>query len=86
MLLITDQGAELECSVFTPFDLPEGGMAWAPDMLLRQVVTDWGIETVVSVRAIGDQLVCHRHHGGCSYAAGRDATHRIFSHNTIAKP
>lgn len=84
--LITDGGAILECSSTTPFDLPSGGMTYAPQMEGLQVVTDKGIETVASVIDIGEQLVCHQHYGGCSYAAGVDPSHRIYSHNTIAKP
>lgn len=84
--LTTDGGAILECSSATPFDLPSGGMTYAPQMEGLQVVTDKGIETVASVIDIGEQLVCHQHYGGCSYAAGKDPAHRIYSHNVIAKP
>lgn len=79
--IVTDKGAELDCSVSTPFDLVDGRMTWAPHMLGEMVVTDLGIEQVVEVREIGVQLVCHNHLGGVSYAAGRNPKHRIYSHN-----
>ena len=82
----TDAGAILECSTTTPFDVLDGRTVYAPDMLGEQVVTDWGIETVARVDDIGEQAVCHIHLGGCSYAAGVDPAHRIYSHNVIAKP
>jgi hypothetical protein len=84
--LTTDAGAILECSAATPFDLLEGGMTYAPDMHGMRVVTDKGIETVARVDDIGERRVCHIHLGGCSYAAGVDPSHRIYSHNLIAKP
>ncbi|KZC23551.1 hypothetical protein RHOFW104T7_13190 [Rhodanobacter thiooxydans] len=84
--LTTDAGAILECSTTTPFDLPEGGMAYAPEMQGQQVVTDRGVEIVARVDDIGERRVCHIHLGGCSYAAGSDPAHRIYSHNLIAKP
>jgi len=84
--LTTEGGAVLECSASTPFDLPSGGMTYAPDMEGMQVVTDCGIEIVTSVIEIGEKLVCHQHYGGCSYAAGLDPDHRVYSHNSIAKP
>jgi hypothetical protein len=84
--LTTSGGAVLECSASTPFDLPSGGMTYAPEMEGLEVITDKGVEVVASVVEIGEQLVCHQHYGGCSYAAGADPSHRIYSHNVIAKP
>lgn len=84
--LTTHRGAILECSTSTPFDLPGGGVEWAPRMLGREVITDLGVEIVTSVDHIGKQSVSHIHLGGCSYAAGRDARHRIYSHNLQYKP
>ncbi|MFK2905001.1 hypothetical protein ISP17_13650 [Dyella ginsengisoli] len=84
--LTTHGGAILECSTSTPFDLPGGGVEWAPRMLGCEVVTDLGVETVTGVEHIGKQAVSHIHLGGCSYAAGRDARHRIYSHNLQYKP
>jgi len=81
--ITTAGGAVLECSTATPFDLLDGRTARAPDMEGEQVVTDRGIERVVSVIDIGEQLVCHQHYGGCSYAAGADPSRRIYSHNMI---
>lgn len=82
----TDGGAALVCSVTTPFDLPEGGTVFAPDMLGHQVLTDLGIETVVSVTDAGNRCVAHIHLGGISFAAGEDPAHRIYSHNQTQKP
>ncbi|HET6805332.1 MAG TPA: hypothetical protein VFH59_07835 [Frateuria sp.] len=83
--LTTDAGAVWEGSASTPFDLPDGSLEWAPHMKGRQVVTDRGIETVTEVERIGPQPVSHIHLGGCSYAAGIDPAHRIYSHNPIMK-
>jgi hypothetical protein len=84
--LTTEHGAIWEGSASTPFDLIEGGVEWAPRMKGRQVVTDFGIEAVVRVEHIGVRPVSHLHFGGCSYAAGRDARHRVYSHNLQWKP
>lgn len=84
--LTTEHGAIWEGSASTPFDLVEGGVEWAPRMKGRQVVTDFGIEAVVRVEHIGVRPVSHIHLGGCSYAAGRDARHRVYSHNLQWKP
>jgi hypothetical protein len=84
--LVTEHGAVLDCSTTTPFDLVDGRMSYAPLMKGEQVLTDWGFETIVEVKSLGELMVCHIHLGGCSYAAGVDPKHRIYSHNTIAKP
>lgn len=84
--LTTEHGAIWDGSASTPFDLIEGGVEWAPRMKGRQVVTDFGIEAVVRVEHIGVRPVSHLHFGGCSYAAGRDARHRVYSHNLQWKP
>jgi len=89
--LTTEGGGVWEGSVSTPFDLltdegTYGGMTHAPDMEGMKVVTDKGIERVVQVLDIGEQMVCHQHYGGCSYAAGLDPDYRIYSHNAISKP
>jgi hypothetical protein len=81
--IITDGGAELDLSACTPFDLLVGGTAEAGDMLGHMVVTDRGIETVVSVKPLGVQPVARISVGGVSYAAGRDPSHRIYSHNVL---
>lgn len=83
--ITTDAGAVLECSTTTPFDLPDGRVVHALDMLGEAVVTDLGIETVARVEPLGLQPVSHCHLGGVSYAAGADPAHRIYSHNA-AKP
>ncbi len=83
--IATEYGAILECSATTPFDLPGGGMTYAPDMEGLQVVTDKGIETVACVIDIGVRRVCKHNLGGISFAAGVDPSHRIYSHN-FAKP
>ena len=84
--ITTMDGAVLDCSTSTPFDLPHGGIAYAPDMRGELVVTDRGVELVVSVEDIGMQMVSHNHFGGISYAAGADPSHRIYSHNASLKP
>jgi hypothetical protein len=81
--LTTECGAALVCSCTTPFDLVDGGMAYAPDMAGRIVITDRGPETVARVDRVGVTPVSHCHLGGVSYAAGVDPRHRIFSHNTL---
>lgn len=83
--LITERGAILDCSARTPFDLLDGRQLYAPAMLGEQVVTDHGVETVVSVENIGTQRICHNHLDGLAYAAGADPTHRIYSHNPLIK-
>lgn len=84
--LVTECGAALVCSVTTPFDLPDGRTALAPDMLGEHVLTDAGVERVVNVICAGLQRVAHIHLGGISFAAGEDPAHRIYSHNQTQKP
>ena len=55
-------------------------------LLGEKVMTDCGVETVASVEPLGVRRVCFFHFGGISYAAGADASHRIYSHNSAAKP
>lgn len=81
--LTTDGGAELELSVSTPFDLIDGRQTFAIKMLNEVVVTDRGLETVVKLERLGIQPVVKISVGGVSYAAGRDPTHRIYSHNPL---
>jgi predicted phage tail protein len=84
--ITTHRGAVLDCSTTTPFDLPDGGMRVAPGMLGQQVFTDWGFEMVTDIQVLGPTRVCRNHLGGCSYAAGADPIHRIYSHNPALKP
>lgn len=86
VLMRTDDGCALECSVTTPFDLLDDHhqTVVAPEMLGQRVLTDMGIATVIEVRPIGIRSVCRMHLGGISFAAGMDATRRIYSHNTSA--
>ncbi len=79
----TDGGASLDLSACTPFDLLDGGTARAAGMIGQWVITDRGIEQVIEVTPIGFQPVARISMGGVSYAAGRDAGHRIYSHNTL---
>lgn len=81
--ITTDAGAVLECSTSTPFDLLTGRSEVAENMLGHNVITDRGVECVASVEPIGERSVYHIHLGGISFAAGKDATHRIYSHNAI---
>jgi hypothetical protein len=82
--ITTDAGAMLDCSITAPFDLIDGGMTYAPEMLGESVVTDWGIEQVISVESIGVREVARINVGDVSYAAGHDPSHRIYSHNNLA--
>ncbi len=85
--IMTDRGAALVCSIFTPFDTVDGRMLLAPQMLGEEVLTDNGIERVVSVTAVGRRPVSRIHLGGVSYAAGEEPMRRIYSHNTtVVKP
>ncbi|MGY3265792.1 hypothetical protein [Lysobacter sp. HA35] len=86
VLLDTGDGFELDCSTTAPFDLRDGGSAFAPDMLGREVWTDGGWRTVLAVRDIGLQPVVYLSFGGLSFAAGRDPARRIYSHNLQQKP
>jgi hypothetical protein len=79
----TDAGAILDLSATTPFDLLDGGIALAAEMIGQWVVTDWGVEQVIEVTPIGMQPVARISVGGVSYAAGVDAGHRIYSHNAL---
>lgn len=79
--LTTERGAVLDCGVTTPFDTIDGHTMRAPQMMDELVLTDDGLEQVVSVEPIGIKPVCFFHFGGISYAAGSDPSHRIYSHN-----
>ena len=80
--IMTDRGAALVCSISTPFDTVDGRMLLAPQMLGEEVLTDDGIERVVSVTAVGEHPASRIHLGGVSYAAGEKPMRRIYSHNT----
>lgn len=84
--LHAEDGCQLDCSFTTPFDLPEGGSALAPDMLHRGVVTDRGRSKVKKIESLGLCRVIYFHLGGVSFAAGREPMARIYSHNSIEKP
>lgn len=81
--ITTDAGAVLDLSAITPFDLLDGRVAFAEDMLGEYVITDKGVEKVIEVLRLGQQPVAHISVGGISYAAGYDPSHRIYSHNTL---
>lgn len=84
--LTTRDGFVLECSRTTPFDLPDGGDALAPDMVDELVWTDDGWQLVESVEPIGLQPVIYLSFGGASFPAGSHPDRRIYSHNLNAKP
>lgn len=85
--MITSDGCALVCSISTPFDLPDGRTAAAPQMLGEYVITDLGAAQVTSLALVGPLPVTRAHLGGVSYAAGADPQRRIYSHNVgIAKP
>ena len=84
VLMRADDGCELVCSVTTPFDLLEGGTAFATEMLGKRVLTDTGIATIERIDHVGVRDVCRMHFGGISFAAGVNADRRIYSHNTTA--
>lgn len=78
-------GAELECSVSTPFTLWDGKTKYSPDMGGRLVATDihgkteWVLCT--SCEPIGKRMVVKISLGGISFASGVDPYKRIYSHN-----
>lgn len=84
--MITSDGCVLECSVSTPFDLPDGRNVTAVHMLGEQAVTDLGVAIVTSLALIGPRPVTRAHLGGVSYAAGADPQRRIYSHNAAGSP
>lgn len=81
--IVTELGAELDCSESTPFTVKDGRAVMAPALRGELVLTDGGWERVVHVEGIGMLPVARIHVGGLSYAAGRTPTHRIFSHNPL---
>ena len=92
VLLTTDEGAQLVCSITTPFnfvgagsDLAEGGYALAPDMLGHDVFVRRAdgvfTERVVAVDHVGEQLVIPLSFGGRSFPAGVTPDALIYSHN-----
>lgn len=94
VLLTTDEGAQLVCSITTPFnfvgagsDLAEGGYALAPDMLGHDVFVrrEDGVftERVVAVDHVGEQLVIPLSFGGRSFPAGVTPDALIYSHNIM---
>lgn len=96
VLITTQSGAELICSVTTPFnletatdDLATGHYELAPNMLGHKVLVDnygeliW--DPVVTVEHIGKREVVPISFGGKSFPAGRSSQKRIYSHN-MRKP
>lgn len=81
--IVTELGAELDCSESTPFTVKDGRAVMAPALRGEYVLTDGGWERVVKVEGIGMLPVARIHVGGLSYAAGRNPSHRIFSHNPL---
>lgn len=90
--ITTSGGAELICSVTTPFnlktatdDLATGHYEMAPNMLGHEVLVDnygelvW--EKVVTCQHVGEHAVVPISFGGRSYPAGRSHQKRIYSHN-----
>jgi hypothetical protein len=78
-------GAVLECSVETPFTLPDGAVVLAEQMLGKAVLTDrvgmtpeWFL--VTTLEHIGARAVRLLDLGGKTFAAGMDER-RIYSHN-----
>lgn len=84
--ITTERGAVLDCGITTPFDTMDGRTLRAPDMAGELVLTDRGLERVLTVEPIGVRRVCYFHFGGVSYAAGADPCHRIYSHNAGTNP
>jgi hypothetical protein len=80
--LITDRGAAWIGGLDTPFDLPSGETKLATEMLGQSVVTDWGMERVISATLTGDGWLVRINVGGVSYMAGGEASHRVASHNS----
>ncbi len=76
-------GAALVCSESTPFTVPDGSTVLAPEMQHQHVLTDCGDSVIQSVTPVGSVPVARISLGGLSFAAGEDATNRIYSHNTV---
>jgi predicted nucleic acid-binding Zn-ribbon protein len=84
--LTASDGAVLECSLTTPFTMPDGGTCLASELATgHHVLTDTGDCTLVEIEQIGVQSVVYVSVGGKSYAAGLDPASRIYSHNTVKK-
>lgn len=98
--ITTDLGAELTCSMSTPFILQAGGTVLAPAMLGQRVLVWRKVdqpgamfdadhliwETVCTVEYVGEQPVRHISIGGQSFPAGADPRVLVFSHNSTLKP
>lgn len=81
--IVAANGAALVCSVDTPFTIEGGASVLAPNMTGQKVITDRGVSQIISVDDAGSRPVAKISVGGLSYAAGEDATNRIYSHNSI---
>lgn len=85
--LVTISGAELICSTTTPLTLKDGSTILVPESLGEEAavvideVLSW--EPIISVQHVGIHQVAHIHVGGRTYAAGKNAEKRIFTHNPI---
>lgn len=81
--VICENGAELECSVYTPFDLEDGGSEVSKDMYGRKVWTGASWERVADVRNAGLRNVVRISVGGRSFMAGASPDKLMGSHNTV---
>lgn len=89
--LTAADGTVFECSVTTPFELPDGVTIWSPNMLGKPVATDAGPGTpigwssIIKLERIGAHPVSLLDFGGRIFAAGKEQNgRRMYSHN-IAK-
>lgn len=86
--LVTINGAACVLSDSTPFNLRDGGTAYAPHMLGQEVLRDDGAggltwDTVVACYPVGELDVIKIGVGGHSLLAGEHPSNRIVSHNTM---
>lgn len=88
--ITTKNGAVLECSASTPFNLEEsktdlGITAYPSELQGKTVLVDiYGMifwDEVVEVEDIGEQLVVPISFGGRSFAAGESRMSMVYSHN-----
>ncbi|MGH8426393.1 MAG: hypothetical protein ACRES7_00210 [Gammaproteobacteria bacterium] len=82
--LIAANGYAIECTVSTPFTLPDGESYPAPRMLGRMLLChetrEWS--PIVTVQSLGRCAAMLISLGGASYAGGDEPNKRSYSHNT----
>ncbi len=86
--IITAAGHELIVSRSTPFTLPDGSSLYAYQMDGQMVLTDTGHNTPkvwmqCAAEDAGERMVNFLSLGGRTFAAGKEANMRIYSHNYL---